>query len=150
MNSFQGKLIIIFAIINFLVFLKGFFETSKNKNAFGVTPWLTLLGIFVWGDAVIIGIFWVAISIVSLLFGSWYLFLSFVSLFWVVRSLGEVIYWISQQFSNIVRNPPQTLFGYSIFKNDSIWFAYQVVWQCILVVSIITSAYFINLWLNLI
>jgi len=150
MDTLQQKIVLIYISLNFLIFIKGFYETSKNNNAFKVTPLLTPLGIFVWGDAVVIGLFWFLISMVAFYLNSWYLFLSIISAFWFIRSIGEVTYWLNQQFSKIVRNPPQSLFGYSIFKNDSIWFAYQVVWQCVAVVSLICLFYFFSKFVNLV
>jgi len=47
---------------------------------------------FVWGDAVIFGLFWTVALIVAWVLKDWYLFLLIVSVFWVVRSLGETIY----------------------------------------------------------
>ena len=37
-----------------------------------------------------------------------------VSLFWVVRSTGEMIYWLNQQFSELNKNP----IGYFTFNHD--------------------------------
>ena len=146
MNTLQISTIIIYGLISILAFIKGFFEVTKKNNPFGETPFLLFLGIFVWSDAVMIGLFGLLISLICLLFKDWILFLLIISIFWVVRSLGEIVYWINQQFSPIIRNPPKILLGYKLFKNDSIWFIYQVFWQCVLVVSIIFSILLIRLW----
>ena len=148
MFSWQNGLILIFALFNLVVFLQGFYQTKYKKNAFSLTRSLVFLGIFVWGDAVIFGPFWFSVSVTSLLLKDWDLFLLSISIFWAVRSAGETIYWINQQFSTIKSNPPQTLFGYHIFHNSSIWFIYQIIWQCITVVSIIFSIYFTHQWLK--
>lgn len=148
MNTIQTIFISIFGTISLLLTIKGISELSIKKNHFKETRFLFWLGIFVWGDAIILGIFWFLSSLICVLLQDWTLFLLIVSIFWVVRSFGEIIYWINQQFSSINRNPPKNLFGYRLFKNDSIWFVYQVFWQCIMVVSIISSIYFTNLWMN--
>lgn len=148
MNLWQQKLILVFFLINLFVFLKGFYESKYKKNAFGLTRPLLLLGIFAWGDAVIFGLFWIITSIVTLVLKDWYLFLLVISIFWVVRSLGETIYWFNQQFSPINRNPPQNLPWHSIFHNDSVWFIHQIIWQCTTVISIISSIYLTKLWLQ--
>ncbi|MDD3999184.1 MAG: hypothetical protein PHR98_03755 [Candidatus Shapirobacteria bacterium] len=121
---------------------------NKKNNPFGKSLIFFWLGIFVWGDAVVIGLFWFLISLICFLLKDWILFLLIISTFWIVRSLGEIIYWINQQFSPIIRNPPETLFGYKLFKNDSIWFIYQVFWQCAMVVSIIFSILLTRVWIN--
>jgi len=148
MNTLQFSIIIIYGIIALYALIKGFNQVYKKNNAFGQPNFLFWLGIFVWGDAVILGFFWCLVSLVSLIAKDWLLFLLIISVFWVVRSLGEISYWINQQFSPIIRNPPKNLFGFSWFKNDSIWFVYQVVWQCLLVVSIITTIYLVSLWIK--
>jgi hypothetical protein len=147
MELWQKIFLLVYALINLVVFAKGFYESKVKKNACGPTRPLSLLGIFFWGDAVIFGLFWFFSSIVALLLNDWYLFLLVVSVFWVVRSLGETIYWFNQQFSTINRNPPEKLLFYSIFHNDSVWFIHQIIWQCITVASIIFSLYFGRLWL---
>ncbi len=147
MENWQKVLVIIYGIVNLVVFSKGYRETKHKKNAFGLTLLLGPLGIFAWGDAVVFGLFWVIVTVLSLLLNEWNLFCLIVSVFWVVRSLGETLYWFNQQFSTINRNPPKNLFFYSIFQNDSVWFAYQIMWQCVTVASIIFSIYFSHTWL---
>lgn len=150
MNIQQQAVIFVYGLINLLVFIRGFYESKNNKNAYGLTPYLCILGIFAWGDAVVFGFFWVTASIISFLLKDWYLFLLIISVFWVVRSIGETIYWFNQQFSTKVYdwNKPENLSWHSVFHNDSIWFIYQITWQCFTVVSIILSIYLTKLWLN--
>lgn len=146
MNTLQFSIIVVYGSISLLAFIRGFYEVFKKNNPFGQPFILFWLGIFAWGDAVILGFFWCLVSLICFLLKDWILFLLIVSVFWVVRSLGEILYWINQQFSPIIRNPPKNLLGYYWFKNDSIWFVYQVIWQCLLVISIITTIYLANLW----
>ncbi len=148
MNNLQVYGIVIYGTISLLIFIKGFFESAKKKNPFGETPFLSWAGVFVWGDAVIFGLFWFLSSLVCYFLKDWILFLLIISVFWVVRSLGETIYWLNQQFSAINRNPPEKLLGYRFFKNDSIWFVYQIFWQCITVVSIISTIYLASSWMK--
>lgn len=141
MNSLQNIFITLYGFISLLVFIRGFYEVAKKHNPFGESFVLFWMGVFVWGDALVLGLFWFLVSIFVFVLKDWILFLLIFSVFWVVRSLGEVVYWFSHQFSTVVRNPPETLLGYRLFKNDSIWFVYQIVWQCILVLSIVTTIY---------
>ena len=55
------------------------------------------------------------------------------SIFWIIRSAGEVLYWFLQQFASVKRDAPHTLWGQKLFPGESVWFAYQLVWQVILV-----------------
>jgi hypothetical protein len=117
-------------------------------NAYKETRFLWWLGIFVWGDALVIGPFWLLICLLSFMMHSWNFFLLSVSLFWVVRSVGETIYWFQEQFATSHRNDPKNLFGYRLVKNDSIWFLYQITWQCITVLSLLSSLWFAKAWLQ--
>jgi len=148
MRTWQQLFLLLFATLSLLVSIKGFYESKYKKNAYGLTPVLFLLGIFVWGDAVVFGLFWFFSSIVSIITKDWVLFLLIISTFWLVRSFGETVYWLNQQFSSIDRNPPKKMLGYSIFQNDSIWFIYQILHQVIAILSMIFTIYFANLWLK--
>jgi hypothetical protein len=148
MQSWQQLIILVYALLNLGVFLKGYDECKFRKNAYGLTPHLILLGVIAWGDAVIFGPFWIVASLTSYLLNDWYLFLLIISVFWMVRRLGETIYWFNQQFSTINRNPPKKLPFHYIFHNDSIWYVHQIFWQCVTVVSIIFTIYFAKLWLD--
>lgn len=137
-----------FVIINLLLSAKGFYESAKKKNAYGEVFIFGPLGIFVWGDAVVFGLFWAGSAIASLVLGDWILFLLIASLFWVVRSLGETIYWFNQQFSTVTRVEPKGRPLYRYFHNDSVWFVYQISQQCITVISLVFSIYFAHMWVS--
>ncbi|KKR75902.1 MAG: hypothetical protein UU21_C0024G0017 [Candidatus Levybacteria bacterium GW2011_GWA2_40_8] len=136
--------LILFILFNLFIHYKGLYESRYKKNAYHETPLLIILGICVWGDAVIFGLFWVIAGIISSLLNSWILFLLIFSLFWVVRGFGESFYWYLQQFSNINRNPLEKLRGYKFFQNDSIWFIYQIINQCITVAALVVSVYLVK------
>lgn len=139
--------LLFFIVLNLFVMVKAFIQCYIHKNAFGLTYYLNILGIFAWGDAIIFAPFWALVSAVALTLQDWTLFLLIFSLFWLVRSLGETIYWFNQQFSTLNRNPPEKLPGFKFFHNDSIWYIYQIFWQCVTVVSAVFSLYFSKLWL---
>jgi hypothetical protein len=140
--------IFIYTLVSLLVFVKGFWETKKKNNVFRETAFLSWMGIFVWGDALIFGPFWFIASLFCLLLNDWLLFVLIIVTFWFIRSLGETIYWLNQQFSLIKRNPPEKMFGFSLCKNDAVYFFYQIFWQCITVVSLILLIFVGNLWLK--
>lgn len=148
MSWWQQLIVIGYGFVNLLFFIKGFQKVAKERNPYGRTDILSPFGIFVWGDAVIIGFFWSILSPVIWFFRSWYFFLLILSLFWVVRSFGEILYWMSEQFAQKHHNPPETLALYSLFKTDALWFMYQLIWQCILILSLFASLYFGKLWFN--
>lgn len=144
MNKMQNNFIFIYGALSLLILIKGIYQSVIKKKSFENTPFLFIFGIFVWGDAVIFGLFWALAAIVCYLLRDWLLFLLTVSVFWSVRSLGESFYWIGQQFSTINRNPPEKLLGYRFFKNNSIWFVYQIFWQCITVISIVLTVFLLR------
>ena len=146
MEIWQKLFIILWGTISLIFFIKGFIECNNKKNAFGLTPFLNIFGAYVWGDIVIFGIFWALVSAVTLILNDWILFLLIISVFWVVRSLGETIYWFNQQFSKINRNSPKKFWLYKYFHNDSVWFIHQILWQCITVISIIITIYLVKIW----
>lgn len=148
MENWQKLFIILWGIISLVMLIRGFRECKDKKNAFNLTPLLNIFGAFVWGDAVIFGIFWTLVSTVTLILNDWILFLLITSVFWVIRSFGETIYWLNQQFSPVKRNPPENFWFYKYFHNDSVWFVHQIYWQCITVISIIFTIYFAHLWLT--
>jgi hypothetical protein len=147
-------LILIYGFFNFLIFIKGLYESKTKKNASGLTYFLVPMGIFVWGDAVVFGLFWFLVSGVVSWLNDWLLFWLVFSLFWVVRSLGETIFYFNQQFSKVNRQPSKDLPGYRLFQNDAlwqndaIWFVYQTFCQVITVISLVASLCFAKLWLQ--
>lgn len=145
MTQLQSWIILFFGFLSFVVTVIGFYQSITKKNSFGDTSYLFWLGIFVWGDALVIAPFWFFASFVSFFQNNWLLFLLTISVFWLVRSLGETIYWLNQQFSPLIRNPPEKMPAHRLLKNDSIWFIYQIFWQCLTVISLITTIYLIKL-----
>lgn len=146
--AWQQNILYLIAVYGAYACYRGFLECKYRKNAFELTPWLYPMGAFVWGDAVIFGLFWVCASSIIFFLQDWLLFLLLISIFWVVRGFGETIYWFNQQFSTIKRVDPKEMPGYSIFHNDSIWFIYQISAQCITVIALAFSIYFGALWVQ--
>jgi hypothetical protein len=137
----------IFAIFNFLLFIKAYKE-CKKKNVYGLTKFLYPLGMFVWGDVFVFSIFWTLVSLFCVLISDLYLFFLIASLFGVVRSFGETIYWFNQQFSNINREAPERIGLYAFFQNDSVWFVQQIKNQCMTVIYLVLSIYFGVIWVK--
>lgn len=148
MTDIQNWLVVLMGACGLLAALYGLYQSARRNNVFGETPGMWWLGIFVWGDALVFGLFWFLVSIAIWFLQDWLLFILVISIFWLVRSVGETIYWFLQQFSTITRNEPKNLIGYRLVKNDAIWFINQIFWQCITVVTAITSLYVAKLWLG--
>lgn len=147
MQSWQQYLVFFIGGLGLFGFLRGLHESKYGKNAFGLTRSLNILGSFVWADAVVFGLFWLLFAGVTLFLNDWWLFLFGTAVFWAVRGLGETQYWIAQQFSSKNRNRVETLLCHGVFHDDSIWFVYQIFWQCVTVVAILASVYCGWMWL---
>jgi len=150
MEFWQKILIGIWGILGFIGFLEGYRISSVKKQNLKWCGPFTLFGAFVWADMVIFGIFWAMASAVLLLINNWILFPVTLSVFWTVRSLGEVNYWFNQQFSTIVRYSfKDNRWLMRIFNDDyTVWFVIQIIMQCVAVISLLFSIYFIKLWLG--
>lgn len=148
LTTWQLILVLLYTTYAVVGGFQGFRETVTKKNAYGLTPQYYPLGSFVWADILVFGPFWSLVSIVSLIRQDWLLFLLIISLFWLVRSVGETIYWFNQQFSSIDRNPIKNLPGIQYIHSDAIWFVYQIVAQCITVISVVTTLYLAHAWLQ--
>jgi hypothetical protein len=156
MENWQIIIVVLFGFFGFFGFLFGLKNSWQKKNPYGLTQIYNLIGSFVWADAVIFGLFWTIVTLIILLASyyrllvdgsGWKLFLLIYSLFWLVRSIGETIYWIFEQFAVEKRNPPHTLWHSKIFPGDSAHVASQIFWQCMTVITILTSVYLIKLLL---
>lgn len=80
-------------------------QKSQAGQFYSDTPWLWPLGVFVWGDGLILGPFWI---LSSLLFWWWPLVLiyRYFLLFVAIRSAYETIYWINHQVAKRDYEPP--------------------------------------------
>ncbi len=145
LSFFLPYVILAYGLGALISFLYGTYQTSIRKNPYGLTPSLILYGIFVWGDAVLIGAFWAAVSLFSFATQNVGFFMFAQSIFWMVRSAGEVIYWLLQQFAETKRDTPESLRFHTFFPGESIWFAYQVMWQLVFVGASLSLVYLIGL-----
>ncbi|MBI2590976.1 MAG: hypothetical protein HYW33_03860 [Candidatus Blackburnbacteria bacterium] len=148
MELWQGG--VIWGVIMYSIgcFLAGVYQ-SKKKNYLGFSYLFYPLGAFVWADAVIFGLFFTISSLVIYFLKNWNLFWAFYFIFQTIRTFGESIYWFNQQFSTVNRNPGKTQWPYFFFKDEyTVWFVYQIMWQCACIVSTILAIYFSFKWLS--
>ncbi|HQM15728.1 MAG TPA: hypothetical protein PLM16_00790 [Candidatus Woesebacteria bacterium] len=143
----QTLFLIIFGLSSLMVALWSLRQTIKG-NTNQEVPWLFPWGAFVWADGVILGLFWVLVSILILFVKDWILFWLICSVFWLVRSLGEIIYWLNEQFAETHLNPPQKYWFFKYFPTDAVWFVFQLVWQCGLVFTLISTVWLFSIWLS--
>lgn len=140
-------LLILLAVFAGLATYLGYLNSAQRKNSFGLTPYLTPLGIFVWGDAITIGPFWLGVVALAYITQNPHLLYLCISLFWLVRAHGEVQYWLNEQFTTKHRNTPKSLFLHTLFEEDAVWFGYQTFWQCVMVFAGVAALAFAKMWL---
>lgn len=147
MELWQQIIVIVYGLLALWAFITSFKACYKQKRSFEDTPLFGFLFTgFVQADNVVFGLFWVIISGISLLIQDWIFFLLILSFFFLVRSVGETMYWFLQQFHPRDGNSPQKFWYYKFFHNDSVWFVNQIYWQCVTVITLFTSIYLIKLW----
>lgn len=113
------------------------FVKSRTGKAYGKFWLLNIIGAFVWGDAIIFGPFWAVASVIVIWMQSWWLFEIIFLCFWLVRSVGETIYWLNQQFSSVIREKPEKMLLHRFVKSNAVWFLMQIWWQCISVATLV-------------
>lgn len=93
--------------------------------------YLKVLQIYVRGDALVLIPFFIAILIIGVFSLKWMALLF--SLFLVFRSLGEMMYWLLQQFGDKKYRPYD--FGFKKLDNNGIYIIYQLTSLITLVLS---------------
>lgn len=134
-------------LLSLIILRLSYHQVVIKKNPYGLTRWLFPLGIFVWADGLVISLFWLVLSLLTFFLRSPWFLLAALSLFWLVRSFGEIIYWLLQQFIQPKANSPHVLWGNRWYKGDALWIGYQVAWQCVAVISGLGLAYSLHRWL---
>ncbi len=100
-------ILIIFLLIFALISARSYKLSKNNQFYSDVSPPLLLSGIYVWGDGLIFGPFWLVSALL------WYFFsysplqiFRYWLLFLIIRSVYEAIYWIGHQLSKKTYVPP--------------------------------------------
>ena len=127
--------LLFFSFFSLAIFFLAF-RFSKKGSFYSDTLPLTLLGIYVWGDGLVLAPFWFSISLIFLIFGiEISALIRFYVLFLGVRSAYEVVYWLLHQSANNTYRPP--LFrSVSWLKAADTAILYQILHTCILVLSL--------------
>jgi hypothetical protein len=101
-----GVLFITLSVVTFVVSLRRCQNGSFYDDTFILVP----LGIYVWGDALILAPFWILVGVgllISPIMGATpFFFLRFYLLFLTIRSAYEVVYWINHQVAQKNYIPP--------------------------------------------
>jgi hypothetical protein len=149
MQLWQQIIITVYGLLALVAFVTSINACYYHKKSFEETHlYGFLFSGFVRADNVVFGLFWFLTSLLCFILQDWTLFLLILSSFWLIRSIGETFYWFLQQFHPREGNPPEKFWYFRIFHNDSVWFVNQIYWQCVTVITLITTIYLSVLWLK--
>lgn len=110
--------------------------SRKNKKFYTNTFHLGGMGIYVWGDALILAPFWIISGLLWYFLSTTQVF-QYISIFFLCRSFFEVIYWLLFQFHNNNHTEAPDLHGLlKNFTGDQKAILYQVTHMCVVVVMI--------------
>jgi hypothetical protein len=94
------------AVLSAVVWILAVQQVRKG-NFFSETPWGYVFGSYVWGDAVVIALFWFAVGsmLAANLFSGFTLWI-LLAFFYLIRSAFEVVYWLNHQATGSHFSPP--------------------------------------------
>src|SRR5690348_15002773 len=124
----------IFFLIGLLSFVMGV-KKSRQQQFYSDTWMLLPLGIYVWGDAIVLGPFWMASSILFSFLTPLEI-LRFGLFFYLVRSVYEVIYWITHQVAQKEYVPPLFRRWKWLHANESA-ILYQLIHMCVVLFCVV-------------
>ena len=114
-------------------------KKSRSGSFYQDTHWLSFLGIYVWGDALILAPFWL-LSAGLFLFFSQVEVIRYFLLFLVVRSLYEVLYWITHQVAKKDYRPPLFRSIKWLGANEAA-ILYQLLHMCLVILGVAALIY---------
>lgn len=137
-------------LLYLIAFLLGVINVPAGN--FSGTAWLfVLLGIFIWGDALILGPFMIIACIWLYFKNKRVLTGLFFSIFLAVRAFFEIAYALNAQFSGSIRpweiEWRESKLIQSVGINET-FVLYQLVFTIIFVVSSLTFVYFLKRYLH--
>lgn len=131
-------ILLAFSLFNLAIFFRALHFVKKG-GFYTNSHWLVPIGIFVWGDALVIAPFWAVMSIVALWLSPLNI-LRFVLLFYAIRAAYEVIYWINHQVAQRDYVPPLFQNVKWLKPNDA-----AILYQLITMIQVVISLGFLLL-----
>lgn len=112
------------------------FYKVKNGHFFSDVPFGWVFGIFVWGDGLVVFPFWAVVAVLPHFFGVEGVWIyRVVLLFYTVRSVFEVMYWLQKQAEKSTFKPVQ-LRGVSWLNSEATQIVFQLLHTCVTVTGI--------------
>lgn len=110
------------------------YQKTKSNQFYSLTTPLAPLGIYVWGDGLILGIFWAVVGLAS----PWLTTSNLVTLFLLfhtIRSGYEVMYWLNHQSVKDPYHPPMPRHFHHLKTHESA-IIYQLLHTCIVILCL--------------
>lgn len=130
-SSMNTTLISLLILVSALVVSLVSYRQTKKGSFYSLTPWLFAFGIYVWGDGLILGPFWVLASFFFFTLNSTQ-FIRFLLVFYLIRSTYEIIYWLNHQATNSDYKPPMPKLLSFLDPGQSA-ILYQLIHTCIVI-----------------
>jgi len=156
-QKYNRPFLIVFALISLSLFIFAVVKVRAEKEE-GFWTFLPVIltlfnGVFILGDATFFSIFFFIVSLILIYKNDIRYTLLVFLIFWIVRSAGEVVYWLNYQFASIhphelqlvpVRNQFELLTG--PLQEKEVYILYQVVNQLTLITCLILLFVLIKNW----
>ncbi len=146
-NRYYQQLIIMLSGITLICIIISCIAVSQG-NFSQFEPELFFFGLpfgsFIWGDLFIFSLLWFVLCIMLLKAKNPRYFWIALCSFWLIRGVGETLYWFVQQFSPDHQpwiNYYPRIFFLDHLKPEEIWVFHQVIWQAITILSLFGLIY---------
>lgn len=145
------------SLLSFLfltLFLISFKKIYNSKNRFGfIYFWGFIFGAFVWEDLLLISLFSLAVTILTIFLRDLRIGLLIFLIYWIVRPAGETLYFFMQQFLRPDHSPHDIKWHFEFLdilfgklSTQKYFILLQVFFQLIMVVSISLMILLLKFW----
>lgn len=153
----MSLILLILGWVNFLLFWLSLYKVRHNKAKVELIYWAIPLGAFTWEDLLVFSLFNLLAAIVVLLARDLRLGLLILIVFWSVRNLGEILYWLGQQFCQPTVYPHNQYQDLKFLQQvtgkislQQLFIIMQVLHQALLVISLVALVLLLIHWEKLI
>lgn len=145
----------IWIMLNLTFAFLAFCNVRNSGEEVTFIPWAYPLGAFVWEDLLIFSLYNIVASLVILIIKDFRFIIVFPLAFWLIRSLGETLYWFLQQFNQPASYPHseydwnkggwvRSIFG--DLSDQKYFIIYQITWQVASVMCLVGLTYIFKNW----
>ena len=151
-------LIIFWIVLNLLLLILSFCKVRNSGEEVTFITWAYPLGAFIWEDLLVFSFYNILASVIILILKDLRYILVFPLFFWLIRSLGETLYWFLLQFNQPAIYPHSEydwdkggwvkyLFG--DLSDQKYFIIYQIGWQVVSVMCLVGLTYVFKNWKRL-